>query len=283
MTKKLLFIVALFMGLTAYGQGFDVKNYSVDIDINADGFFDVQEVYDVNFTQSKRGVYRDILLKYDLVNEDGSKEKRSIEVSNIEVDEHKFQVTSKFERRLSGDLRIRIGDPDVYLTGPVDYNIRYRVKNAFLNTEEADLFYWNLKPSDWNTTFEDMQFSVKLPEGVEVSKDQVFLYSGYVGIIAESDDFDISIQDGTITGVAREGFNSYYGQAVTLLVKMPPGSIAKPDALAVFWSQYGWSFFVMGFIGFFYGIWRKYGKDDHVPMAISYFPPKDIDPAMEAS
>ena len=280
MIKKLLFLVALLAGLGAYSQDFEVNMYNVDLKVSQEGYFDVIEDYAITFNRQRRGIYRDILLKYDFVDEHGEKSKREIEISNIEVPGHKTKITGKFGRRMSGNLNIRIGDPNVYISGPMDYSIRYRVKNAFLHNQDGVQLYWNLKPSDWNTTFQDMQFRIELPEGVEVSEDEVFIYSGYVGTTEASDKFRVDVADGIITAKALPDFASYYGQAVTVLVKMPEGAVAEITPAWPFWTNYGWTLIIGLFVAGFYGLWRKYGKDDRVPTAISYYPPEGIDPAM---
>lgn len=281
MNKKLIaFIVASFICLAGFAQGFTVNNYKVTVTLNADGYFDVVEDYDIEFSQYKHGIYRDILLKYDLVTADGSQEKRQIEVSRIKVPGHMFEATGKFGRKISGKANIKIGDPNKTIVGPVNYTIQYRVKNAFLHDQDYVQFYWNLKPTDWNASFKNMQFKVNLPDGIGISEQQVNVYSGNVGFTKESEEFKIAVRNNTIIGEAIPEFQSNYGQAVTILLNLPAGSIAEIKPIWPFWNKYGWTLLVGGLFVGFYLLWRKYGEDDKVPTAISYFPPKGIDPAM---
>ena len=70
--KKLIFtLLTVFLSYSSYSQGFTVENYEVDVYINQDGYFDVVENYDLNFTQLKHGIYRNIKIHYDLQNYKG--------------------------------------------------------------------------------------------------------------------------------------------------------------------------------------------------------------------
>ena len=171
-------LLAVFTLSLGYAQGFDVKKYTVDIYISEEGYFDVVEKYDVYFNQQKHGIYRTIQLKYDLLTSEGNREKRAIEVSNIVVPGHKSDIDGKFSRKLSTFFDIKIGDANKYVYGPQQYEIRYRVKNAFLFEENDTRFYWNPKPTQWFAPFEKIDFNVHLPEGVSVDRDQIFVYSG---------------------------------------------------------------------------------------------------------
>ena len=90
MKKSILFLVAILVSLKCFSQGFDVNHTQVDIYINADGYFDVVEQYDLNFTEQKHGIFRDIQLKYDFLNPEGKQEKRRIKITDIDVPNHKF-------------------------------------------------------------------------------------------------------------------------------------------------------------------------------------------------
>jgi len=280
MKKQFLLFLALIALTTGYSQGFIVKNYQVDVYINADGYFDVVENYDITFNISKHGIYRDIQTRYDIVNFDNSEEKREIKISNIEVPNHKFDATNGFMRKVGGSLQLKIGDPDKTIIGPQHYEIKYRVKRAFLHEPDADRFYWNLKPTDWLALFQDMTFRIHLPDNMALDDANFKLYSGITGSIIPSDDFTIAQANGVITGTAKEGFNSNYGDAVTVLIDLPKGVVKEYKELWPFWSRYGWTLLCGGLLFGFYLLWRKYGKDDPAPTTISYHPPEGMDPAM---
>ncbi|NNK72957.1 MAG: DUF2207 domain-containing protein, partial [Flavobacteriaceae bacterium] len=75
----------LFAVISIQAQDFTVKNYKAEFHLNAEGYFDVVEKYDVNFHIPKHGVYRVIQTKYDFTDPDGISQKRKIKISNIKV------------------------------------------------------------------------------------------------------------------------------------------------------------------------------------------------------
>lgn len=266
--------------LNGYTQGFEVDKAKVDIYINADGYFDVVENYDLTFTEKKHGIYRDIQLKYPVVLEDGKQENRRIKIRKIKVPGYDFDADPNFIQKLSDNLRIKIGDEDITLIGPQHYEIKYRVYNAFLFEKDQIRFYWNVKPDDWNTVFKQLDFTIHPPKDLALSTSDFFVYSGATGGTEESDEFQVSFNNGVFAASSLENFNSYRGNNVTVLLNLPKNSIKELKPWWPFWTNYGWTFILVAILFAFYYIWKKYGKDDEVVTTISYFPPSGIDPAM---
>jgi uncharacterized membrane protein YgcG len=279
--KKISLLFLLFFGqLTAHAQDFTVTSYAVDITIHEKGYFDVVEKYNLNFEAPKHGIFRDIQTSYDLLNEEDKEETRKIKVSNIEVPGYKFDAPSAFGQKMSNNLRIKIGDADITLEGPQQYEIRYRVENAFIHEKEAIQFYWNIKPSDWNAPFNKIDFKVHLPNGVTLEEGDCFLYSGTIGSNVPSSNFQSSYSNGTFSGTSKPDVVSSGGEAVTVLLKLPLGSITEIKPFWPFWTNYGWIIILTLVYIAFHAIWKKHGKDDHVTTTTSYYPPKGMDPAM---
>ena len=131
--KKLIFILLLFSApAVAFAQGFVVNNFIADFYLNEEGYFDVIENYEVEFLQPKHGLYREILTDYTIKNTDGKNEKRHLVIQHIEVPNHHFEISSKWEQRTDGKIEIKIGEKDKLVSGIQHYEIRYRVYNGFL-------------------------------------------------------------------------------------------------------------------------------------------------------
>jgi len=279
--KNLFLFLFVFLGiLKGYTQDFEVDKAQVDIYISADGYFDVVENYDLTFTEYKHGIYRYIQTSYDLLTEDGKEEKRQIKIRKIEVPGYDFDADPDFIQKLSDNLEIKIGDKNVTVIGPQYYQIKYRVYDAFLFEKDQILFYWNVKPADWNTVFKQLDFTIHPPKNVGVSDDDFFVYSGDTGETEESDEFQVSFDNGVFTASSLDGFTSYQGDSVTVLLNLPQGSIKEIKPLWPFWTDYGWTLILAAILLVFYRIWNKYGKDDDVIATISYFPPSGVDPAI---
>lgn len=280
MKKSLLLFLSVILTNFLIAQDFTVEKYVVDITLSEKGYFDVVERYDLNFQAPKHGIYRDIITNYDFMDKAGNRSKRKIEISKVEVPDYKFQSTSRFAQRLGSDVQIKIGDADFTVEGPQQYEIRYRVKNAFIHEENNVSFYWNIKPSDWVASFSNIEFTIHLPNGVTLSDGQGFIYAGEAGSTEPSDLFNINASGNQFSASTKSNAEFYAGESVTVLLKLPPGSIQENKPLWPFWSNYGWVI-ILSLIYFgFYSIWKKYGKDDHAPTVTSYYPPKGMDSAM---
>lgn len=280
MKSLILFFVGSLFVFQAFSQGFKVDKAHVEIFINEDGYFDVVENYDITFTELKHGIYRDIETKYDLLTEENKQEKRTIKISEIDVPGHKFDALVGIKQKLNNKIQIKIGDKDVTVIGPQQYQIKYRVHNAFLFEKEQIRFYWNIKPANWNAVFNQIDFTIHLPGNVPASAETFFVYSGHTGNTTPSSEFDVSMDGGTYHAKSHQNFRSYIGQSVTVLVNLPLNSVTEIKPLWPFWSDYGWTLILGAIIVAFYSIWKKYGKDDKVVAAITYFPPQGIDPAL---
>lgn len=279
--KKVIFLVFLIsFHFHLFGQGFSVNSYSVDITLSKDGYFDVVEKYDLNFEVPKHGIYRDIRTNYDFQTSEGVVEKRDIQITDIEVPDYKFEKSSKFEQRLNGNAQIKIGDADFTIEGPQQYEIRYRVYNAFLHEEDQVQFYWNIKPMNWEPGFQNIDFRIQIPENINLETGDYFIYTGQLGNSEPSENFETSFSNGVFSGKSREDFISYSGESVTVLLKLPAGSIKEIKPIWPFWTDYGWTLILALVFFFFYRNWKKHGKDDPVTTTTSYYPPKGMDPAM---
>lgn len=275
MKKHLLSLLFLFFFSCLFSQGFTVKKFTADITMNPDGWFDVVEYYDVEFTEYKHGLLRNIITKYNL---DG--ESRKIYISDIKVPGHKFDIPPRFFVDLAGTLEIKIGDPDVTIIGPQHYEIRYRVKNAYLFNENQVMFYWNIKPDGWYADFENVEFNVTAPTGAKLSTENSFVYSGSYGRTDPSNSFELNYSNNTFSGKSLESSYFLGSDNITLLVKMPKEMITEVDYSPSGFIKYGWMWILGGFAFIFWSVWKKFGKDDKVIAVTSYYPPKGVDSAM---
>jgi uncharacterized membrane protein len=119
-----------------------------------------------------------------------------------------------------------------------------------------------------------------LPNGVTLDEGDYFLYSGTIGSAVPSSDFLTTYSNGIFSGISKPDVVSSGGEARTVLLKLPLGTVKEIKPFWPFWTNYGWTIIVALLYFGFYAIWEKYGKDDHVSTTTSYYPPKGMDPAM---
>ncbi|RAJ12857.1 DUF2207 domain-containing protein [Arenibacter echinorum] len=273
----LLILLAINTGLA---QDFTVQNYTVNITVHQEGYFDVVENYDLNFEIPKHGIYRTIQTKYDLVDSKGNESTRKIRISKIKVPDYKFEAPFDFVQKMQENMEIKIGDKDITLVGPQHYEIKYRVHNAFLFEESQIRFYWNIKPEDWLADFNQVSFTITLPDNVYPSKENSFVYAGDRGTSTTTADMQLYYTDNEFSGTSKAGFVSHPGQSVTVLINLPLGSVKEEKPFWPFWDSYGWVFLIGVMLFAFFRVWWKFGKDKRVIAATSYYPPDKLDPAM---
>jgi uncharacterized membrane protein YgcG len=149
----------------AQGSGERVVSFDVEMTVAADGSVEFVERIDYDFgSNERRGIYRDIrnTLRFD----DDYDRTYALEVHSVESPDapDEFVVIAGDD---AGDQRIRIGDPNVTVTGRHLYEIRYRlsgVLNAF--DPEPDELYWNVTGDDWDVPIERTSAVVRVPTAV---------------------------------------------------------------------------------------------------------------------
>jgi uncharacterized membrane protein YgcG len=282
--KQIKILVFFFLYNFLSAQNFTVKDFSAEFTVNPEGYFDVVEKYEIEFHSASHGIFRDILIRYYLdSSEETDESKRQLIIKNIRVPNRKYSVNPSTERGQwsSSELRIKIGDPDIWVNDFERYEIRYRVYNAFLKRVDDTTiqFYWNVKSPDWDTTFEKISFKLIVPEGIELSAENSFVYSGSYGETDVSDAFNISYSDNILTAESKENYTSSRGEALTLLSKLPADKVSFVLLKQSMFEKFGWLVIPFLMILYFLKLRKKYGKEKVISIT-SYYPPKNIDPAL---
>jgi uncharacterized membrane protein YgcG len=163
--KRLATILLLLLPLIALAtpvaadEGWVITAFDATYVINQDGTVDVVEDIRVDFGPlQKHGILRDIPVEYDYDDHNT----RLIDVDVISVDDGQSPLRYETTRQ-GGYLELRIGDPNVLVSGPQRYRITYRVL-AGLNPQTSwDEFYWNVTGNDWPVGIETASATVTAP------------------------------------------------------------------------------------------------------------------------
>ena len=137
-----------------------IRSFDAHVSILEDGTIDVTEtiVYDFGSAQ-RHGIYRDLITKQafdttfdrlyplDVLSVDVSDGSSRYDVSDVE----------------GGRTRIKIGDPDLTITGRHTYTIRYTLGGALNAFREHDEFYWNVTGLDWTVGMDRVTVTVEAP------------------------------------------------------------------------------------------------------------------------
>lgn len=246
-----------------------IKEFSVDININEDGSFLVKEKIIYDFGQNLwHGIYRDIPLKGI-----------TIKVLKV-VDELGHPYLFKTSKQNSY-LRIKIGDPQKYVSGEKTYLILYQVKNGLGFFKDHDELYWNVTGNEWMVPIEKANITIHLPEKISESNLNFDCFTGFFGSKERSCTFKVK-EDGSIYFESeRELFPK---EGLTVVLGFPKQLVKEPGFIEkFFWKlKIFWPFLLPLFLFFYlFREWWRKGKDPKIEKSIipQYEPPDNLRPA----
>jgi len=164
-TKAFFITTLVFLVLPVTVFGYEkINSFDSIITLNKDGSFNVGEVIQYDFDVfNKHGIYRTIPLNHPQEASAWYKERQiDVAVSSVQVD----GASVPFSLSESGnELQIRIGDPDVTITGVHEYKIYYQVEGglSYYGTNNPEL-YWNVTGTDWEVPILSVNATVNDPD-----------------------------------------------------------------------------------------------------------------------
>lgn len=286
---RLILCTALLLVLavaTAHAEYFTIDRFHSRIVVNEDASIDVTESIGVTFHRSRHGIYRDIPYKYrtDL----GQTMRMPIEV--ISVTDGRSREWPTQVSHTGNVVHIRIGDPDIYVDGPQEYVITYRVENALLFFDDHDELYWNVTGDEWEAEITEASAEIRLPQSADSNDFTYGCYTGRRGSTETDCHWGAQVDGATFWADhplhQREGF--------TIALGWPKGIVKEPSA----WQRFLWRIDVkdnwplvvplLAMIIMF-RLWWTRGRDPKVREAttVQYDPPqyngKPITPAETGS
>ncbi len=154
-----------------------INRFDVEITINSDSSIIVTEKIAYDFgTQNRHGIYRVIPIRYKT---ERGIYKLDFRVQNV-VDETGSKYRYETSRRRDY-IGIKIGDPDIYVTGENIYIITYEVSGALNYFDEHDELYWNATGNEWSVNIYNASCKITLPKKVKIDEIKLTCYTGKVG------------------------------------------------------------------------------------------------------
>jgi uncharacterized membrane protein YgcG len=204
--------------------GESIHTYDVAIAIERDGSMEVTERIDYDFgAVPHHGVFRDIPTRswvddtYDRV---------------MPIDMVSVTATGgapagyDVSQVANGETEIKVGDPDVEVTGRHVYTIVYRVRGALNAFEDHDELYWNAVGTGWTVVIDDVTVTVIGPGAVT----RAICYAGPEDATESCDRARVT-KDGT---AAFSQTTLFPHQALTVVVAMPKGLVSpEPKPILV--------------------------------------------------
>lgn len=256
-----------------------IPSFDARIVVQENATIEVTEriVYDFG-NRERHGIFRNIPYSYQAGTETYIADVRSVLVTDEFGEPRPFQ-----EARGNGELELKIGDPEVTVTGIQTYVLSYIVEGPFLYFDEHDEFYWNVT-GYWSQPIGVASVLVDLPRGAEVIT--ASCYKGEDGSRASCD------SDEKLVNVERAGYtatanNLGPNEGLTVAVAFPKGSIAvrenpwmKKEPLSSF-IFIPLVLPVLTILGMGY-LWYRRGRDPKGKSTIvtEFSPPRGIEPAL---
>ncbi len=213
-----IFITVIAIIFTSSVRAEMIRGYDSQITIQKDGTIMVQEKIDYDFEYLyKHGIYREI--PFVKKNSEGKEFEMSVRVQSV-TDERGTSY-SHSDSLINKKLSIKIGDANRTITGIHTYNITYLVSGALTYFSDHDELYWNSTGNDWAVNMENINATVRFPEGVNREKVKTICYTGTSGSAAQ--DCKVLPEQNSVS-VSTPSL--YAGSGLTLAVSFPKGVVA---------------------------------------------------------
>ncbi len=259
--RSLFFILMLFFSTLSFSEnGYIIKNYNIDININENNQYRVKEDISALFQIEKRGIIRSLPTRYG---------NRNIHLSDIKVNAP-FSL-----KNYSTGTTIRIGDPNRYLKGLQNYILTYDYNMGWDKNNNYDEVYYNLIGNEWDTTIDNLTFSITLPKKFNTNK--INFTVGNRGS-RNNDIISYHMVGNTIIGSTNRPLRP--GEAVTLALPLPENyfNVTTPIFLLNF-LKYLINSLAILFIFLPFIAWYKFGRNNPLIETVEFYPPDNMNPS----
>ena len=256
----------------AFAQYFTINKFHSDIMIDEDSSVIVKETIEVEFHQSRHGIYREIPFKYrDELGKVITTPTRVLSVTDESEKPWKYQV-----KKAGHLVTIRIGDAKRYVKGNQTYVITYEVENVILFFNDHDELYWNVTGNYWKAPIKEASATVSL---TIKDKSKNLMAAGYEGSYGSKEECGVETYDNSGKFFTKRSLNM--GEGLTIAFGWDKGLIFPPSSLKKFlWAinpKENW-IFLLPIFSFLYmaNRWYRKGRDPRVreSVAVMYEPPK---------
>jgi uncharacterized membrane protein YgcG len=161
-----LAVVALGLGSApaSADEGWVIQRFASDITVQTDGSLRIVEAIEVDFgALQKHGIFRTIPVKYGW--------------DETHVRLYRLSVRSltdgpgravRYQVSVGGpNTVIKIGDPDVTVSGPQTYRLTYDLAGAMNAFPDHDELFWNVNGGSWPVPTSAVTATLHVPEGLQ--------------------------------------------------------------------------------------------------------------------
>ncbi len=207
-------------------EAFTITSFDTVVNIQRDAELLITETISVDFGENERhGIFRTIPTHYRT----NTGAQRNIRLSDVTAEGDPYTLERSF-----GESTLKIGDPDILVSGPHQYVIHYRVQNALNELPGHIELYWNATGNEWDTTIENASAAVLLPGA---PTDAQVLRTAFQGELGSTELAPASYASGTVRFASSRLLEA--GEGLTIVTGIPIGLVTLPNAIVR-----GWWFFL---------------------------------------
>lgn len=200
-----------------------IHDYQVEIELFEDGSAEVVEKIHYDFEDyERRGIIRDLPVFYGSGMDSVEIPVEVLSVTNENDEPYEYLVTD-----YDWYKEVRIGNPDVYLSGEHWYYISYKMLGVMNSFDTHDELYLNAIGTDWDVQIENAEVVVKLPGDGSIG---AACYKGYFG--SSNTECTAEVRNGQEFYFASNGILQAY-EGLTIVAGAEKHLIVTPAILKV--------------------------------------------------
>jgi len=279
--RGLLALVACVAAIAGARADERILAWQSDIHVLRDSTLEVTETLRVRAEgqQIRRGLLRDFPTRY--VDRRGRRVVTGFEVVAVRRD---GVSEPHVLEKLANGVRIRIGDPEVYLSpGEYEYAITYRTDRQLGMFAGHDELYWNVTGNGWDFPIDAVVAQVFLPGNIDAAAIEVEAYTGRQG--AQGRDWQAEAGPSLATFRTTRGLGPREG--LTIVAAWPKGRVTPPGPgqRAGYLLRDAWPAAVALaglalLLAYYVTVWRRVGRDPPPRVIVPrYAPPAGLSPA----
>ena len=195
---------------------YTINKYDINIKVNEDNTYDIEEKITAYFNIPKHGIYRTIPYKNMVTRLDNTKNTNVAKLTNLYVNAP-YTLNKNYNNYI-----IQIGSSMNTIEGEKEYVIKYNYNIGNDKSKNYDEFYYNIIGTEWDTQISDITFSVTMPKEFDRSK-LGFSKGEYSSV--NTSDIEYKVDNNMIRG-------SYKGvlkpnEGLTIRLELPDGYFVK--------------------------------------------------------
>ena len=273
--RPFVLLWALFFAVALPARAAKILSFHAEVRAQKDATLNVEETITYDFEGAqRRGIYRDLPVVYS---RGGGQYSLRYEVESV-TNGSGGAWPYKLQRR-GRDLRIRIGDPNVTLSGVQTYVIKMKFWRAVNFYDGAPEIYWNATGNAWQIPIQSATARFTPPPGVDVA---ALKFTSFRGPLGSKQAANSQIEDGAVMFWASDLAPK---EGLSFVIGLPAGSITQPPATQglLWFIRDWWSAFTFPLLalGTMFWLWQTRGRDAErgLPAQVEWSPPKDLSPA----